>query len=127
MTGSADVETIDEIRRLPADIECLLVRRLTDEKLAAIAARAPGLRHLVADAVNDVTDAGLSALVSLAQLESLDLEWSRVTDDGLSALVSAPSLRWVDLGFCPGVSASGIADLRRLRPDLEIIDTVGAR
>ena len=117
------VETLEQIRHLSADTECLLVRRLTDEKLAAIATRVARLRHLIADGVNDVTDAGLSALIAFTQLESLDLEWSRVTDDGLHSIASVASLRWVDLGFCPGVSAAGIADLRLLRPDLEIVDT----
>ena len=120
---SRDVETLDQIRRLAVDTESLLVRRLTDEKLAAITARAPRLRHLIADGVNDVTDAGLSVLAELPHLESLDLEWSRVTDDGLVFIAAAASLRWVDLGFCPGVSPTGVADLRRLRPDLEIVDT----
>ena len=126
-TQSRDVETMEQIRELPADTESLLVRRLTDEKLAAIAARAPHLRHLVADGVNDVTDAGLSALERFTHLETLDLEWSRVTDDGLSAIASVMTLRWVDIGFCPGVSASCVEDLRRLRPDLEIVDTAGTR
>ena len=124
---SRAVETLEQIHELPADAECLLVRRLTDEKLAAIAARAPHVRHLIADGVNDVTDAGLFVLQGLPRLESLDLEWSRVTDDGLIAIASAASLRWVDLGFCPGVSAPAIEDLRRLRPDLEIVATAGAR
>jgi len=36
-----DVETLDQIRRVPADFEGLFVRRLNDEKLAAIAAYGP--------------------------------------------------------------------------------------
>jgi hypothetical protein len=118
-----DVETVEQIRRVPAESEGLFVRRLNDDKLAAIAAQAPRLRHLIADGGTDVTDTGLSALAAFTRLECLDLEWSRVTDHGLDSIASVSSLRWVDLGFCPEVSSQGVAELRRLRPDLEIVDT----
>jgi hypothetical protein len=44
---------------------------------------------------------------------------TRVTDAGLPALAAAVSLWWVDLGGT-GVTAAGLAALRRARPDLEV-------
>ena len=118
-----EVETAEQIRGVPADSEGLFVRRLNDEKLVVIGAQVPRLRHLIADGSTNVTDAGLSVLAAFPRLECLDLEWSRMTDSGLDLIAAVSSLRWVDLGFCPGVSAQGITKLRRLRPDLEIVDT----
>jgi hypothetical protein len=120
------VETADEISRLDSDPHGVFVRRLDDAKLALIAGHAPGVRHLLADGSNRVTDAGLVALSNLKQLETLDLEWSAVTDTGLPRIAAVQTLRWVDLGFCEGVSAEGIRDLRARRPDLEITETVGS-
>ena len=117
------VQTLDDIRALAPDADGVLVHALTDAKLAAIAEQVPGLRHLMTDGRAQVTDGGLQAIRLLNRLESLDLEWSRVTDGGLPLIAAASSLRWVDLGFCEGVSAHGLAELRGIRPDLEVVDT----
>jgi hypothetical protein len=119
------VETLEEIRSLSPSSHGLFVRRLDDAKLTAIAMHLPVLRHLMADGSTKVTDAGLESLAQLNRLECLDLEWSGVTDNGLLLIASAPSLRWIDIGFCEGVSSRGVAELRRLRPDLAVIDTAG--
>ena len=118
-------ETLEEISALSPSSEGLFIRGLDDAKLAAISLHVPTLRHLIADGSTSVTDTGLKVLVRLNRLECLDLEWSNVTDDGLMLIASTPSLRWVDIGFCQGVSSRGVAELRRLRPDLEVVDTTG--
>ena len=119
--GLVDVETLEQIRAVPVGSEGLFVRRLDDQKLAAIAAHSPHLLHLIADGNTSVTDAGLTALGALIRLEHLDLEWSDVTDAGLPLIAALRSLRWVDLGFCARISAKGLEELRQLRPDLEIV------
>jgi hypothetical protein len=47
--GLLEVETLEQIRDVPAGSEGLLVRRLDDQKLAAIAAHSPQLLRLIAD------------------------------------------------------------------------------
>lgn len=119
------VTSVTDIEELPLATESVLVSHLDDARLAALAVRLPQLRHLIADGNNHVSDAGLAQLTAFARLESLDLEWSAVTDAGLPHLAALPSLRWLDLGGCADVSASGLAALRRSRPDLEIEPAVG--
>ena len=120
--GLLEVETLEQIRDVPAGSEGLLVRRLDDQKLAAIAAHSPQLLRLIADGSTSVTDSGLNALSAFERLEHLDLEWSSVTDAGLPLIAAVQSLRWVDLGFCTRLSAKGLGQLRQLRPDLEIVE-----
>ena len=115
------VETIDEIGALPPKTEGVFVNRLTDEKLQAITVRAPRIRHLITDGSTRVTDVGLACLARLSNLQCLDLEWSGVTDAGLPSIAAVRTLRWVDLGFCDGVTPQGLAEPRRVRPDLEIV------
>jgi hypothetical protein len=115
------VETIDEIAVLPPETEGVFVYRLTDEKLQAITARVPRLRYLVTDGSTRVTDSGLAWLDRLDELRCLDLEWSDLTDAGLPSIAALRTLRWVDLGFCGGITRQGLAELRRVRPDLEIV------
>ena len=115
------VDTIEEIRLLDPSIDSLFVSGLTNEKLAAIAATIPGLRHLTTDGDNRVTDLGLSSLSTFTSLESIDLEWSNVTDDGLDVIAAIRTLRWVDVGFCSALKESRVAWLRQQRPDLEVV------
>lgn len=99
--------------------KAVFVSVLTDDKLAALSVQLPGLRELVADGNNLVTDSGLAALEGLKELESLDLEWSLVTDTGLPVLARLPSLKYVDLGFS-GVTHAGVKKLLESRPGLEV-------
>jgi len=115
------VETMDEIRRLDPNTPSVFVLHLTNEKLAAIAATVPRLRCLATDGNNRVTDGGLGSLATFSELESLNLEWSEVTDDGLGVIASVGTLRWLDIGFCRAVTESGVAWLRRQRPDVEVV------
>jgi hypothetical protein len=119
--GLIRVTTSDQILRLSADVDEVLVRSLTDEKLRDIASAVPGLRRLVTDGNNRVTDEGLRHLSVMIRLESLDLEWSGISDAGLEAIAAVSTLRWVDVGFCQGVTEAGVSRLRRLRPDLEVV------
>ena len=125
LASAVRVTSEADIAALPPSTEALFVCGLTDGKLAAIAARLPGLRHLLADGNTSVTDAGLNALERLRSLDSLDLEGSAVSDAGLRMLGSVRTLRWVDLGSCRGITAAGVAALRRQRPELSVESTAG--
>jgi hypothetical protein len=70
--------------------------------------------------VSRITDKGLGSLVSLPRLRSLDLTQTRVTDDGLRLLAGSRSLRTVHVALTQ-VTQKGIAEVRADRPDLEII------
>ncbi|MDB4947510.1 MAG: hypothetical protein JWM27_159 [Gemmatimonadetes bacterium] len=117
----ASVDGLEGVAALSADTNAVFLHRPNDLVLAALAARVPGLRHLVTDGNgHELTDRGLAHLAGLRALETLDLEWSSVTDAGLPLLAALPSLCWVDLGGATGVTAEGIARLRTTRPDLEV-------
>jgi hypothetical protein len=113
------VDSPDDLARLESDVHGLLVRRLSNQTLALVAARHPQIRFLLTDGNNSVSDDGVVAVAQLRRLEVLDLEWSRVTDAALPVIAEMSALRWVDLGFTH-VTAQGLAWLRRARPDLEI-------
>jgi hypothetical protein len=68
----------------------------------------------------EVTDAGLPYFARLPRLERLDLSGTRVTDAGLASLQALPRLKRVDLTGT-AVSAAGVRELRRARPELEVI------
>ena len=70
--------------------------------------------------VSRITDKGLDPLVSLPRLRSLDLTQTRVTDDGLKLLAGSRSLRTLHVALTQ-VTQKGIAEVRADRPDLEII------
>ena len=88
--------------------------RLAADEIAAIG-RLTSLRSLFLEGTN-VTDADLGALSGLKRLAYLGLGGTAITDAGLPALARLPALKRVDLG--DGVTAKGLAELRRLRPDL---------
>ena len=116
-----EVETIEQIESVAPASSGLFVRRLDDPKLASIAAQLPTIRFLITDGSAQVTDAGLLALAGLRHLVSLDLEWSQISDEGLDRIAAVETLRWVDVGFCRGVTETGVVRLRQRRPNLEVV------
>jgi hypothetical protein len=118
--GLSRVDTVSDIRETSPDVDTIVVNSLTDEKLAAIGGRLPGLRCLFTNGANTVTDDGLEELSQFVRLEHLDLERSNVTDTGLRAIAAIATLRFVDLDFCNGVTREGVQALRVQRPDLEV-------
>jgi hypothetical protein len=114
------VGCVADVDALAPDVEGVSASRLTDEMLARLAERVPGLRILASDGNSRVTDTGLDVLRRFTRLESLDLEWSAVSDAGLPKIAAVSTLRWVDMGGSKGVTAAGLAGLRAARPDLEV-------
>lgn len=66
-----------------------------------------------------VTDAGLAQLKALPALRRLDLAGTKVTDKGLAQLAKFPKLESVDLGSTK-VTAAGVAGLKKAHPRLTI-------
>jgi hypothetical protein len=68
-----------------------------------------------------VSPRGLEKLRGLGKLETLKLtEAKRVTDDAVPHLAAMKSLRWVDVKDS-GLTEKGIAELRRVRPDCQVV------
>lgn len=70
---------------------------------------------------NDVTDAGLHYLDSLTNLTLLVLSETRITDAGLRHLSAAKKLQWVHL-FDTGITEAGVLDFVACHPDLEELE-----
>ena len=114
------VSCVADIASLTSDVEGVYSLGLTNEMLAALTERVPGLRILASDGNSRVSDAGLDVLQRFVRLEWLDLEWSAVSDAGLPLIAAVGSLKWVDVGGSEGVTPAGVARLRAARPDLEV-------
>ena len=115
------VEDIEELAALPLDTEAVLVSRLNDTKLKALA-RLPKLKRLIQGGNSQVSDEGLRVLGGIPSLEELDLEWSdSITDAGLVHLHSLANLRWLDVGFCCGVTERGVSQLRESLSGCEVV------
>ncbi|MBB4639615.1 hypothetical protein FHS01_005693 [Longimicrobium terrae] len=115
------ISGLDEAAALSPDTEGVFVSAPSEALFATLAARLPGLRHIITDGnTGGVTDAAVAHLAALGSLETLDLEWSAITDASLAVLAGLPALQWVDLGSVAAVTAEGLNALRAARPNLEI-------
>ena len=63
-----------------------------------------------------ITDAGLSRLCGLANLDSLDLSRTGITDAGLAQLACVPGLRTLNIQETPAPTDAGLSELRKARP-----------
>lgn len=70
-----------------------------------------------------ITDAGVARLKSLPKLKELLLNNTAITDQGLVYLQQVKSLRLVGVFNCKGVTASGIAQLRKALPECVVRTT----
>ena len=116
---------------------------ISDTDLALLRGLEPWLTRLDLSRTA-VTDTGLRQLVSFGQLERLRLDHTGITDAGVEVLSTLDTLTWLNLvgtvvtDGCveaiarladleqvylgqTGVSATGAARLRRLRPGLEVV------
>ena len=114
------VSTSSDVDALPAGVVGVRAPRIDDALLAHLAMRAPSIEYLESDGNSHVTDAGLSILPAFTRLKWLNLEWSAISDAGLVQLAGVSSLQWVEVGGSVGVTAAGVATLRKARPDLEV-------
>jgi hypothetical protein len=68
----------------------------------------------------EVTDVGASRLLNLRQLQRLEIRGNKMTDQGLRRLSQVPALKYLDLSYTERITQDGIAQFRKLRPDVEI-------
>ncbi|KIZ02395.1 hypothetical protein MNEG_5560 [Monoraphidium neglectum] len=94
-----------------SELHLMRYSSLTDGGLAAAAPLMAGVRALVLDGCQNLTDAGLIWVAALPLLESLILSrCPLITDAGLArALAAAPALRRASLAGCGGTTAGGAA------------------
>jgi mono/diheme cytochrome c family protein/uncharacterized membrane protein len=92
--------------------------QVTDASLSSIA-KLKNLNKLHLEGTS-VGDAGLKQLTALPYLEYLNLVGTRVTDAGLMHLAGLKSLKNVYV-WKSAVTDSGITQLRKVRPDLSIV------
>ncbi len=60
----------------------------------------------------DITDAALSHLAALPELDSLDLSRTQITDEGLQA-ISNLKLRMLDLSYCENITDKGLQTVKQ--------------
>lgn len=140
-------EVTDEGIRHLAGLHSLRCLRLGDTKITGAAlAHLSALTRLTHLALcrDDIDDESLLHLTGLRELEYLDLQGTRITDEGVDALRQFDSLHSLELHSCPisdaglahlsemrslkyvGLSharfatAAGVAQLKKLRPGLDI-------
>lgn len=108
---------IDDLARYPNLANLYLSNaKLTDAQFAKVG-RLKSLRTLVLDSSN-VSDSNLTSLEQLPNLVYLGLGNTVVTDRGLLKLAHFKRLNKVDVG--QAVTESGVAELQRLRPDMNV-------
>lgn len=113
--SDADLKKLASFKNLESLL--LLNSDVTDEQLKELA----GLAHLreLYLGGTQVTDEGLKHLAALKNLRYLGLGSTPVTDAGLKVLAGFPSLQKLDLDGAKKVTAGGLAELHKLRPDLK--------
>jgi hypothetical protein len=70
-----------------------------------------------------ITDAGLAKLQTLPKLKELLVNGTAITDKGLVHLHPVKSLRIFNVFNCKGVTADGIAGLKKALPECEVRTT----
>ena len=69
----------------------------------------------------DVTDASTNYFTSLTNLNHLEIRGNKMTDDGLLQLALLPKLKYLDVQSAEKITANGIAQFHKLRPEVEIL------
>ena len=117
------VDSVEQIKRLPAKSTSVYVQGLDDAKCAAIAQALPDLQVLYqSGGPGSLTDHGVSFLAELSDLRILDLEWAKgLSDASMPHLRRLSKSSWLDLGFCSGISDAAIAELRTALPTCDIV------
>jgi Leucine-rich repeat (LRR) protein len=97
----------------------LINTKITDRGLTPLAT----CSHLrILDiAGTQVTDAVLPALTKLAELKTLGLSNTKITDAGILQLKALGKLRLLDLTSCKAVSSTGVQQLQKALPEVEIL------
>src|SRR5689334_14463971 len=106
-------EQLTAIRNGSTDIVLIESMPLSDQDLALIR-DVPGLRVLQLDhADNKLTDAGMTEIAKLTQLEHLRIRGGSIGDEGLKTLSTMPNLRMLNLPQGKFTDA-GLAQLKQM-------------
>ncbi|MBC7852721.1 MAG: hypothetical protein IAF94_04720 [Pirellulaceae bacterium] len=112
-------EQLSAIRNGSTDVILLESTPLSDPDLDVFV-NVPGLRILQLDhSENKLTDAGMTTIAKLTQLEHLRIRGGSIGDDGLEALSAMPNLRILNLPHGQFTDA-GLAQLKTL-PKLQML------
>jgi hypothetical protein len=107
-------EVLDELANLPLRRLDLSFCDVTDDILAELVTRLPGLTQLALSGCSGITDEGIAHLKTLQQLTSLDVSGCRnITDTALGHLSSMP-LENLNITRCYHITDYGIEELKRL-------------
>ena len=110
---SSLAEQLTAIRNGSTDIVLVESTPLSDQDLALIR-DVPGLRVLQLDhADNKLTDAGMTEIAKLSQLEHLRIRGGNIGDEGLKTLSRMPNLRMLNLPQGK-FTDSGLAQLKQM-------------
>jgi hypothetical protein len=101
-------------------VELELFDNQSSEEGILHAAAIPTLKLLSCGYAPRVTDAALDAVAKMPALETFSISGAKVTDEGIQKLAAVKTLKTVKLGKMKGVTAEGIEQLRKARPDVVV-------
>jgi hypothetical protein len=107
------------LTKLPLEDLALLDNQATPEGISH-AATIPTLQRLDVSYAPTVTDESLPLLAQMPKLEELKLGSAQLTDQGLQALAVSKSLKKLTLSGMKDVTAAGVEELQKARPELVI-------
>jgi hypothetical protein len=67
-----------------------------------------------------ITDEGVIMLSRHPSVMYLLIEYARITDKCLLAIAGMPALRYLSVSYCNGVTATGIEEFMKIRPDVRV-------
>ena len=67
-----------------------------------------------------VTDKGVSRLTGLTNLNHLEIRGNKMSDEGFLQLAQLPTLKYLDIQYAEKITANGVAQFQKLRPDIGI-------
>src|SRR5579864_899515 len=122
---SVSDKSVDILAKLPqlTDLD-LTSTRVSDRGLEKIASH-QNLQKLKLNGCIGVTDLGLKHLKTLPKLTELEISGTSVTDSAIADIASMKQLKVIYLGGT--LTAAGLARLRSLRPDVEVLATSANR
>jgi hypothetical protein len=112
-------EAVAALTHLPLEDLALLDNQATPAGLAH-AAKIATLRRLDVSHAPTVTDESLALVAQMPLLEEFNLGSAQVTDAGLQALAASKSLKRLTLSGLKNVTAVGVEQLRKARPEWNV-------
>ena len=112
-------EAVGALAKLPLEDLSLLDNQATPVGIAH-AAKIVTLKRLDVSYAPTVTDESMPLVASMPKLEEFRLGSARLTDEGLRHLAKSKSLKKITLSGLKQVTAAGIEELKKVRPELTV-------